>query len=196
VVKSPAVKQRIVLLISLLVLCLPAFGGQRGRSSSRSYSSRSYSSRSHSSGSKPVHVSGYRRKGGTYVQPHDRSYPGTAVHTRTPRTYYGSAHLSNPSTAVHTRTPRTYYGSTHRSTTHTTRAPSINREHRSVAAKDSFKRQHPCPATGKSTGACPGYVIDHTRALACGGADAPSNMQWQTVAAGKAKDKWERNGCR
>lgn len=26
----------------------------------------------------------------------------------------------------------------------------------------------------------------------CGGADAPGNMQWQTTAAGKAKDKTER----
>ncbi len=38
--------------------------------------------------------------------------------------------------------------------------------------------------------ACPGYVID-VRALACGGADVPTNMQWQTVAAAKEKDKWE-----
>jgi hypothetical protein len=41
-----------------------------------------------------------------------------------------------------------------------------------------------------------GYVVDHILPLGCGGADAPSNMQWQTVAEGKAKDKWERNGCR
>jgi len=32
--------------------------------------------------------------------------------------------------------------------------------------------------------------------LACGGADSPSNMEWQTVADAKAKDKWERIGCR
>ena len=31
--------------------------------------------------------------------------------------------------------------------------------------------------------------------LACGGADDPSNMQWQTTAEGKAKDKLERQGC-
>jgi hypothetical protein len=34
-------------------------------------------------------------------------------------------------------------------------------------------------------------VIDHVRPLACGGADDPSNMQWQTIEEGKAKDKWE-----
>jgi len=28
----------------------------------------------------------------------------------------------------------------------------------------------------------PGYVIDHVIPLACGGEDAPSNMQWQTAA--------------
>jgi len=62
---------------------------------------------------------------------------------------------------------------------------------RSSRAKNEFKRQHPCPSTGKSSGACPGYVIDHVVALKRGGADAPANMQWQTVEAAKAKDKIE-----
>src|SRR5207244_4509340 len=62
---------------------------------------------------------------------------------------------------------------------------------RSSAAKHSFERQHPCPSTGRTSGRCPGYVVDHVRPLECGGADAPSNMQWQTVAAGKAKDRTE-----
>jgi len=66
---------------------------------------------------------------------------------------------------------------------------------RSVAARRAFVRENPCPATGKATGACPGYVVDHVKALACGGADSPSNMQWQTIEEGKAKDKWERVGC-
>ena len=66
---------------------------------------------------------------------------------------------------------------------------------RSGAAKDAFKREQPCPATGKSSGKCPGYVIDHKNPLECGGAEAATNMQWQTVADGKAKDKTERD-CR
>jgi hypothetical protein len=66
---------------------------------------------------------------------------------------------------------------------------------RSATAKHAFQRQNPCPSTGRKTGACPGYVIDHIKPLACGGADAPSNMQWQTRGAAKAKDKWERAGC-
>jgi len=70
------------------------------------------------------------------------------------------------------------------------------RIHRSATARTSFRRSHPCPATGRATGACPGYVIDHIRPLACGGPDAPANMQWQTTAEAKAKDKWERAGCR
>jgi hypothetical protein len=35
------------------------------------------------------------------------------------------------------------------------------------------------------------YVVDHKQALKHGGADNPSNMQWQTRAAATAKDKVE-----
>jgi hypothetical protein len=62
---------------------------------------------------------------------------------------------------------------------------------RSAAARDAFKRSHPCPSTGRSSGACPGYVIDHIKPLKRGGADDPTNMQWQTTAAAKAKDRVE-----
>lgn len=68
--------------------------------------------------------------------------------------------------------------------------------HRSTKAKNAFKYSHPCPANGDTKGRCPGYVIDHIIALACGGADSPVNMQWQTVTEGKAKDKWERKECK
>jgi hypothetical protein len=61
---------------------------------------------------------------------------------------------------------------------------------RSAAARHAFARQ-----TGYPHGR-PGYVIDHIVPLACGGIDAPSNMQWQTVAEAKAKDRTERVGCR
>ena len=38
-------------------------------------------------------------------------------------------------------------------------------------------------------------VVDHIVPLACGGLDHPSNMQWQTKAEAKAKDRTERIGC-
>jgi len=68
---------------------------------------------------------------------------------------------------------------------------SHGRIERSEKAKDDFKHSHPCPSTGKSSGSCPGYVIDHVTPLKRGGADDPSNMQWQTTADAKAKDKVE-----
>ena len=70
-------------------------------------------------------------------------------------------------------------------------APTFAKQHRSTAAKNEFKRQHPCPATGKPSGACPGFVIDHVIPLKRGGPDKPSNMQWQTKEDAKAKDRWE-----
>jgi hypothetical protein len=68
---------------------------------------------------------------------------------------------------------------------------------RSPQAKAAFMRAHPCPG-GPDKGSktrCAGYVVDHVFPLACCGKDAPSNMQWQTVAAGKAKDRTELS-CR
>jgi hypothetical protein len=62
--------------------------------------------------------------------------------------------------------------------------------HRSEGVKHEFQRQHPCPSTGRPAGACPGYTKDHIVPLDCGGPDAVGNMQWQTTAAAKAKDKW------
>ena len=38
-------------------------------------------------------------------------------------------------------------------------------------------------------------VKDHVVPLACGGPDAVSNLQWQTTAASKAKDRWETKSC-
>lgn len=67
---------------------------------------------------------------------------------------------------------------------------------RSAAQKHTFQRQHPCPSTGLHRSACPGYVIDHVQPLCAGGADSPTNMQWQTVADAKRKDVQERRECR
>jgi len=56
---------------------------------------------------------------------------------------------------------------------------------RSESAKKQFEKQ-----TGYHNGR-PGYVVDHIVPLKRGGADAPYNMQWQTKAEAKAKDRWE-----
>src|SRR5689334_4897128 len=67
---------------------------------------------------------------------------------------------------------------------------------RSAKAKQEFRNTHPCPSTGKKRGACPGYVVDHVKPLCAGGPDRPSNMQWQTIADGKKKDRVERQMCK
>ena len=52
------------------------------------------------------------------------------------------------------------------SPSHSTFAPSVRRDSHGKIARDSralsaFKKQRPCPATGKTYGPCRGYVIDH-----------------------------------
>jgi hypothetical protein len=59
----------------------------------------------------------------------------------------------------------------------------------SMTARNDFMKSTGYPNGRK------GYVVDHILPLECGGADAPSNMQWQTVEEAKIKDKTERN-CR
>ena len=123
----------------------------------------------HAPGQKTVHVKGYTKKDGTKVKGYDRKAPSKKGSTTTK----GS-------------------GTTKHSTTVTSTTPardSKGRFIRSDAAKSTFLKQSGYPK-GR-----PGYVVDHIVPLACGGADTPSNMQWQTVAAAKAKDKTERVGC-
>lgn len=89
-----------------------------------------------------------------------------------------------------------YSSTTTSSHSHSTAAPWFHRDSHGKIVRDpkqldTFKKQHPCPATGNSYGSCPGYVIDHVIPLKRGGPDSPSNMQWQTKQAAKEKDKWE-----
>ena len=69
----------------------------------------------------------------------------------------------------------------------------IERDHK---VRHAFVKVQACPSTGKHRLPCPGWVIDHVKALACGGPDAVENLQWQTVEDAKAKDKWERKECK
>lgn len=66
---------------------------------------------------------------------------------------------------------------------------------RSSSAIAEFKRSNPCPVNEARRGPCPGHQVDHIEPLCAGGADTPANMQWQTVADGKAKDRLERRQC-
>lgn len=72
---------------------------------------------------------------------------------------------------------------------------------RSAAVLTAFRKQHPCPVTGLTYGACPGWALDHTVSLVCGGCDAVSNLSWmpnaiKSCAASTGipcKDRWEQS---
>lgn len=78
----------------------------------------------------------------------------------------------------------------------TSRDPATGRIERSHAARQDFRQARPCPSTGRRSGACPGYQIDHAMPLKCGGADAPPNMQWLTVQSHARKTAREASSCR
>lgn len=130
---------------------------------------------SKSSAQKTVKVRKYTKKDGTVVQAHARSAPHAKSQKSTAR-----APQAKPPSA---KKPKAFCTSCARDSHH--------RIKRSPAVRADFMRTHPCPSTGRTKGACPGYVIDHIVPLKRGGADVPGNMQWQTAAAAKAKDKVE-----
>jgi hypothetical protein len=146
---------------------------------------------------KTVHVREYTRKDGTVVHAHDRAAPGTASHATVPQTPSSTTTEPTPTTTAPTiAAPVTTVPAAATEYTSTViKRNSRGRIERSSFAKRAFEASHPCPSTGSNSGPCKGYVIDHVKPLACGGADAPENMQWQTAAAAKAKDKVERVGC-
>jgi hypothetical protein len=69
---------------------------------------------------------------------------------------------------------------------------------RSAAVVRTFRKGHPCPSTGKTTGPCPGWVVDHGLSLCLTGpqGDVPWNLYWQEKAASLEKDKLEQALCR
>jgi hypothetical protein len=165
----------------LLLCCSFAFAEAGHSSGSRSSGGHSSVPRSHNSAGKSVHVGDYTRKDGTYVQPYNRRAPGTAV---------SYSHLSGESSGTlhRYRLGSPAQGYQFNSTVQRDRNGRIKRN---AGAKHTFEREHPCPSTGRTSGSCPGYVVDHVNPLECGGADAPSNMQWQTSVEAKAKDRTE-----
>jgi hypothetical protein len=174
-----------LLVMSGLLVPLPALAKSSRHSGHSTHSSKS----SKNSTGKTEHVNGYYRKDGTYVAPYDRHPAGTALHD-VAAPHSTAAPVTAPTSYIAYRYKKGYLAEGH-----TADSSVVRDQHgkikRSQAAKDEFKREQPCPANGNGSGKCPGYVIDHIRPLECGGADAPSNMQWQTIADGKAKDRTE-----
>ena len=181
-------RHKLLVLACIAILAsLPLTAKSSGRSSGHSSQHSSSKKSSKSDSGKTQHVDGYTRKNGTYVAPYDRHPAGTAPRETTS---FGSSH-SIPAPTL-TYTP---YTKDHLASGYTPHSSVTYDKHgkikRSESAKNAFKREYPCPGNGNTSGKCPGYVIDHVKPLECGGADAPSNMQWQTAADGKAKDKTE-----
>ena len=61
----------------------------------------------------------------------------------------------------------------------------------------AFRKLHPCPSTGLTKGACPGWAMNHDRSLACGGCDAVWNLSWmpadiKSCAGPHCVDRYER----
>ena len=61
----------------------------------------------------------------------------------------------------------------------------------------AFQKAHPCPVTGSTSGACPGWAKDHVIPLADGGCDSVHNLQWlpeaiKSCSAQTCKDRFER----
>src|SRR6267142_2270076 len=167
-------KRPLAVLGLALALAFPAYAVPTGRTSAPHHSS--------SSSSKPkVHVKGYYRKDGTYVPPHDRAAPGTGQSTASPK----------PPSAATPRAPAAGGGpaSPRAKGCRTCPRDAHGRILRNPAARAQFLRQTGYPHRR------PGYGVDHIVPLECGGADSPSNMQWQTIVEAKAKDKTEAN-CR
>lgn len=165
-------RRLVPLAVALALLGAPSLPTARGHGGgSRSYSS--HSSSPSSGGSRSVYVGGHTRKNESYVAPHYRSSPGSRSSFRS-----GSGSQSKATSYKH---PPSY------STGGSVQRDSHGKIKRSASAKSDFRRQNPCPTTGKTTGRCPGYEVDHRMPLACGGADDPGNMQWLSATDNRHK---------
>jgi hypothetical protein len=71
-----------------------------------------------------------------------------------------------------------------------TYAEGVQRDSKGRIARSSEAKREFMRMTGHPNG-WSGHVVDHVVPLKRGGQDTPSNMQWQTIAEGKAKDRIE-----
>jgi 5-methylcytosine-specific restriction endonuclease McrA len=103
-------------------------------------------------------------------------------HTSAPKHAPSSHQAKAPSTIHHQPRPKKAEG---------VQRDSHGKISRDPHQKSAFRKNHPCPSTGKTTGACPGYEVDHRKPLACGGSDSPGNMQWLSANENRAKGAHE-----
>jgi hypothetical protein len=138
----------------------------------------------------------YKENKSTYSSPY--SSPTYTLPSSTPNYYNSTSHLKKDGTPDRRykeykpysySTAKSYNSSTHFNNktiyNYSLQRDADGKIERSEAAKLAFMKQTHYP-NGR-----PGYVVDHIIPLYRGGCDCPSNMQWQTIADAKAKDKWE-----
>lgn len=84
-----------------------------------------------------------------------------------------------------------------------TTSPTVARDSRGKILRHrtpiaAFMKAQPCPYPPDvgSTKRCRNGRVDHVVPLCAGGADDPSNMQWQTIEAAHQKDRLEVWICR
>ena len=61
---------------------------------------------------------------------------------------------------------------------------------RSSTVTSAYKRLHPCPSTGLTYGACPGWSLNHSIPLSCGGCDAVYNLTWMPNVIKTCSQPW------
>lgn len=165
----------------LLLFNVFAKGGPRGSSGARARSSSSASSRGNSV-PRVTKSTTIRTRSGSHLG--SSSTSPVVRPSSSPSHTYGGTRTALPKSPSATGPARTFATST------VTSCASCARDDRGRIARSSSAKREFEKETGYPNGR-PGWVIDHVVPLKRGGADAPSNMQWQTVAAAKSKDRVE-----
>lgn len=169
----------------LLLSNVLANGGPRGSSGARARGSLAASSRGNSTPRVTKSTTGRTGSGSPSVSHLGSSSTSRLVRPSSSTSHtYGGTRTALPTSLSPTRSARTFTTSTVTSCASCAR-DDRGRIARSSSAKREFEKETRYP-NGR-----PGWVIDHVVPLKRGGADAPSNMQWQTVAAAKSKDRVE-----